>query len=137
MMMNIEKLEEIERKISQIYMNRGDEDLQKIELPMQAVTLVRYSEHYLAAAKAIEDNHILILPYLQMAGQSIELLLKACLAGLNEKPPHEHDLIKLSKRCVNSGYCISESDIAWIVHLNQHFYHISGHPTFEPAPLYR
>jgi hypothetical protein len=59
-------------------MNRGDEDLQKIELPMQAAILVRYSEHDLAAAKAIEENHLLILPYLQMAEQSIELLLKAC-----------------------------------------------------------
>jgi hypothetical protein len=120
--MNTEQIEEIERKISQIYTSSNNEDLQKNELPRQAVILVGYSEMYLAAAKVIEANHRLILPRLQMTGQAIELLLKACIAGCNHKPPREHDLIILCKSCVNYDYFLSEADIAFIFHLNHHFY---------------
>ncbi|MCG7947082.1 MAG: HEPN domain-containing protein [Candidatus Thiodiazotropha taylori] len=120
--MNTDQIEVIERKISQIYTSCNNEDLQKNELPRQAVIMVGYSEQYLAAAKVIEANLHLILPRLQMTGQAIELILKACIAGCNQTPPHDHDLIKLCKRCVNYDYCLSEADVAWIFHLNHHFY---------------
>lgn len=116
------KILDIQGEIQKLY-KRVREPAYELPLPLRVTQLVSFAKEYSAAATLIaEKAPQLILPRLQMTGQSVELALKACLAARGTEPPFDHDLVKLCDLASNCGFPLSDFELAAIVHL-AHFYH--------------
>jgi hypothetical protein len=97
---------------------------QKISIPpvVQVEMWVSFARQYMTAATLIANQlpH-LMLPRLQMTGQAIESVLKACLVAARVESPNHHDLVRLYELTERHGFKLDPFAIAAIVHLN-HFY---------------
>jgi HEPN domain-containing protein len=118
----VKKILEIQNKLQHIY-EASAESAVELPLPLQAMEWKCFAESYAKAAKLIaETSPGLWLQRLQLAGQSIELALKACLSASGIQPPNEHNLVKLYCLVSDRGFELNEFEQACIVHL-EHFYH--------------
>jgi|GEM_PF-6392235 len=116
------KIRDIQRQIQKLYEGLG-EPAYELPLPLRVKEFISFAKEYSAAATLIaEKAPQLMLARLQMTGQSVELALKACLAARGIEPPLDHDLVKLCESASSNGYCLSDFELAAVVHLS-HFYH--------------
>ncbi len=118
----MDKIDELERKIADLYSSVPENTSVEATLPMLVEEWMSFSQSYLSSAETVEkDKPQNWLPIRQLVGQSVELALKACILSTNETPRHGHNLIEFMRICYDKGFEIEDPEIAAIIHLN-HFY---------------
>jgi len=112
---------EIQRELREVYAAQGPAGVD-IPLSIRSQLFRTFARNYAAAAKLVsEGTPSLWLVSLQLAGQSVELALKACISVSGTQPPKHHQLVELYCLVANQGFEISEREQALVVHL-EHFY---------------
>ena len=115
------KILELQTRISALYSPR-DQEYPHVPVVVRTAIWVSFAQRYSEAAKVMsEASPMLWVPALQLAGQAVELALKACLCASKIEPPHKHDLVELYGQVHDTGIVASEFQQACIAHLS-HFY---------------
>jgi HEPN domain-containing protein len=117
----VNKIREIQQELKEIYATQGPAGID-LPCPIKAQLFRTFAGNYSAAAKLVsEATPNLWLVSLQLAGQGVELALKACISAAGVQPPKHHQLVELYCLAANHGFEISEREQALVVHL-EHFY---------------
>jgi HEPN domain-containing protein len=117
----VNKIREIQQQLKETYAAQGPGGTD-LPLPIKSQLLRTFACSYSAAAKLVsESTPGLWLVSLQLAGQSVELALKACISVAGAQPPKHHQLVDLYCLAADHGFEISEREQALVVHL-EHFY---------------
>jgi HEPN domain-containing protein len=115
------RIREIQKELQEIYSTQGPPDVD-IPLPIRSQLFRTFARNYASAARIVSENTPgLWLVSLQLAGQSVELALKACISASGAQPPKHHQLVELYCVAAHQGFEISEREQALVVHL-EHFY---------------
>jgi HEPN domain-containing protein len=115
------KIRDIHQQLKEIYAAQGPAGMD-LPCPIKSQLFRTFACSYSAAAKLIsEATPDLWLVSLQLAGQSVELALKACISAAGVTPPRHHQLVELYCSAADNGFEISEREQALVVHL-EHFY---------------
>jgi HEPN domain-containing protein len=117
----VNKIREIQQQLKEVYATQGPGGID-LPLPIKSLLFRTFAYNYSAAAKLVsESTPGLWLVGLQLAGQSVELALKACISVAGVEPPKHHQLVELYCLAADHGFEVSERDQALVVHL-EHFY---------------
>lgn len=117
----VNRIREIQQQLKENYAAKGPAGID-LPCPIKSQLFRSFACSYSAAAKLLsEGNPGLWLVSLQLAGQSVELALKACIWVAGVQPPKHHQLIELYCLAADYGFEISEREQALVVHL-EHFY---------------
>jgi HEPN domain-containing protein len=104
---------------------------------MDAKSYTELAQQYLRAAVQL-SGHQVLLPYLQLYGQAVELTLKAFIAKHGETPAPIHELLKLLKSAEKHGLAVTASERSVIARLHEVFYKTEGgfkYATRYPSPV--
>jgi HEPN domain-containing protein len=117
----VNKIREIQKQLTEIYAAQGQAGAD-IPCPVKSQLFRSFAGRYSTAAKLVsESTPELWLVSLQLAGQSVELALKACISAASIQPPKHHQLVELYCLAADQGFGITEREQALVVHL-EHFY---------------
>lgn len=118
--------EEIRGSIEASYRAGRDSDASaecEVPLVLQAAEMVYRAKDYIGAAVVLaEGEPYHVLPMLQLAGQGIELGLKACLASVGITPQRGHDLLGLYDLVRERGFRLDARQYAMVVHVHHYYY---------------
>jgi HEPN domain-containing protein len=115
------KIREIQKELQETYAAQGPAG---VDIPpvIRSQLFRMFARDYAAAARIVsESTPSLWLVSIQLAGQSVELALKACISVTGTQPPKHHGLVELYCLVAKQGFEITEREQALVV-LLEHFY---------------
>jgi hypothetical protein len=117
----VNKIRELQQQLKDVYAAHGPRGID-LPQPIRSQLYRSFACSYSAASKLVsESTPGLWLVSLQLAGQGVELALKACISVAGAQPPKHHQLVDLYCLEADHGFEISEREQALVAHLD-HFY---------------